>query len=583
MKTAQKIYSRLFAGIGLVALLLLNLISYAQQKNLKLYQIDPLEKVLKERNYFLDRPDTMRAAAGETISIQIVVKANKEVQQLDASLGTISNGKEILTGHTGWLGYVKVGRRYNEPSKDLINSVSGYFPDPILTDTTMQLETGEVQPLWITVPVPVEAKPGIYTGSVKISGRFNKKKESFLKDFVIQVYPVKVPKTSLLVSNWSSHESPMSLAHLNKGIRVEYYTPLYWELIKIQAEIMASHGQNVFYTFPVWRTHYTLKDGKYTFDFSNYDKEVEIFERTGALERIEGAHLAIRGGAWEGPFYVTIPVEASEENKINANALSLDGINKELRMVNLPLSDSRTKNFLDQFLPAFKKHLEGKGWLNKYMQHIGDEPLPSNADSYLEISDYVRKYLPGVKIMDAVLTSKELRENGIDTWIPVLDIMHTDYKFYQDLQKKGKEIWFYTCLRPRGNYANRFIELPLLQTRYLHWINFKYNIPGYLHWGLNFWGATDPLTEELTRDNSNLPAGDNNIIYPGYHKVYSSIRFEAMRDGIYDNELLRMLDKKNKAKAWEFVNTIIHDFDKYDGSISYFRKIRKNILEELSK
>ena len=170
----------MLAGISLIALLLLNLISYAQQKKLKLYQVDPLEKVLKERNNFLDQPDTMRAAAGETVSIQIVVNANKEVQQLDANLGKISNGKEILTGHTGWLGYVKVGRSYNEPSKDLLYSVSNYFPDPILTDTTMQLEVGEVQPLWVTVSV--DAKLGIYKGSVKISGTFNKKKESFFRD-----------------------------------------------------------------------------------------------------------------------------------------------------------------------------------------------------------------------------------------------------------------------------------------------------------------------------------------------------------------------------------------------------------------
>ena len=112
---------------------------------------------------------------------------------------------------------------------------------------------------------------------------------------------------------------------------------------------------------------------------------------------------------------MTIPVEASEENKVNTNALSKEGANNtQIRMVNLPLNDSRAKNFLSQFPPAFKKHLEEKGWLNKYMQHIGDEPLPSNADSYLEISDYVRKYMSGVKILDAVLTSKELND-GIDT------------------------------------------------------------------------------------------------------------------------------------------------------------------------
>ena len=72
-----------------------------------------------------------------------------------------------------------------------------------------------------------------------------------------------------------------------------------------------------------------------------------------------------------------------------------------------------------------------------------------------------------------------------------------------------------------------------MQTRILHWINYKYGLVGYLHWGLNFWGS-DPLTSDASRDRGKLPAGDANITYPGYRKLYSSIRLEAMRDGIYD-------------------------------------------------
>lgn len=178
------------------------------------------------------------------------------------------------------------------------------------------------------------------------------------------------------------------------------------------------------------------------------------------------------------------------------------------------------------------------------------------------------------------MTSKELA-GTIDIWVPELDVLHKDFDFYQQLQKDGKEIWFYTCVGPRGNYANRFIEQPLIQTRYLHWINYKYNVTGYLHWGLNYW-IRNQLDADVSRDGGKLPAGDNCIIYPGYRKLYTSIRFETMREGIDDYQLLQMLEKKNPAKAKELVNTIIQNFNQYDGSIRYFRQIRKRLLDELS-
>ena len=153
---------------------------------------------------------------------------------------------------------------------------------------------------------------------------------------------------------------------------------------------------------------------------------------------------------------------------------------------------------------------------------------------------------------------------------------------FSELKKQGKEIWFYTCVGPRGNYANRFLEQPLVQTRILHWINYKYGLVGYLHWGLNFWGS-DPLTSDASRDRGKLPAGDANITYPGYRKLYSSIRLEAMRDGIYDYELLKMLERKNPAKAREYINAIVMNFDNYDSNFSYFKRVRRGILIYLSQ
>ncbi len=551
-------------------------------QTLEFHQVDPLYKVFKERTWYPEWRDTLRAAAGETVSVQLVVKALRPIKGLSVLRAEATNGRNSLPARTGWVTYVPVDRSYYPASRDIIRSVSGYFPDPIIDDTTLNLDAGEVNPLWISVPVPVSAQPGIYKGKVRLSGMVRGKKELFNGEFNIRIYPVKVPETSLWITNWSAHFSPAMLEYLNKGKKVEIYSSLYWELLKVHADMMASHNQNVHRIYAAWNTKFTFQNGKYGFDFSNFDKEAVIFEKAGALKRIEGGHLAWRSGAWDDPFFVEVPLPDDENSRKLRQAPNPSASLYGMRSVLLPVNDERTKNFLSQFLPALKDHLGKKGWLHKYLQHIADEPTSKNAASYVEISSYVKKYLPEVKIVDAVMTSGELKD-GVDVWVPVLNVFHKDYSFYDGLRKAGKEIWFYTCVEPRGNYANRFIELPLIQTRYLHWINFKYGATGYLHWGLNYWGSPDPLRDNASRDRGKLPAGDAWIVYPGYKKLYTSIRFETMRDGIYDYELLKMLERKDPAKSKQIVNDLIRNFDDYDNSVLYFRTIRKEILELLSR
>ena len=552
-------------------------------EGIRMYQVDPLYKVLKERSYFVDEIDTIRVVRGEVASLQFVVNALEDTHNMTVSIEELISDSSTLSlsnAEAGWVDYVRVGRSYYPASRDIIRSASDYFPDPIITDSAFSINTGDIQPLWLSIPIDKSTEPGLYKGKVIVKGKAGSNKREWSKDFYIRVYPITLEESPLFVTNWSAHIAPVVLSYMNNNEPVEMYSDLYWELVQMHAEIMASHRQNVHRIFPVWHTKYTYEDGKYTFDFARFDKEAEMFDKVGALKRIEGGHLAWRSGNWDSPFYVEVPLPDDAETQKLSSGVNPTKVEDGIRFVKLPIEDKRTQNFLDQFLPALKAHLIQKGWLDRYMQHIGDEPTDKNSESYRSISNYVKKHLPEVKILDAVLTSKELA-GTIDVWVPVLDVLHRDYAFYQDLQKQNKEVWFYTCVMPRGNYANRFIELPLIQTRYLHWINFKYNITGYLHWGLNYW-EKDQLNIDASRDRGKLPAGDNAIIYPGYRKLYSSIRFEAMRDGIDDYQLLKMVQARDSVKAKNFANELIMNFDNYDNSVSYFRKIRKQMLEFLS-
>ena len=52
---------------------------------------------------------------------------------------------------------------------------------------------------------------------------------------------------------------------------------------------------------------------------------------------------------------------------------------------------------------------------------------------------------------------------------------------------RGGQSWYYIYLDPRGKYLNRFTDYPTLKVRLLPWVNYRYGMTGYLHWGGNFW------------------------------------------------------------------------------------------------
>ena len=80
-----------------------------------------------------------------------------------------------------------------------------------------------------------------------------------------------------------------------------------------------------------------------------------------------------------------------------------------------------------------------------------------------------------------------------------------------------------------------------------------------------------------------LPGGDAWICYPARDKILSSIRLEAMRDGIYDYELLKMAAAKDPEKVKEMARQVVYRFDLYDMNVEAFREKRRMLLEMVSE
>ncbi|MCK4749736.1 MAG: DUF4091 domain-containing protein, partial [Bacteroidales bacterium] len=446
--------------------------------------------------------------------------------------------------------------------------ISGFYPDPIMEKESVDLSANETQPIWITITIPSDASPGLYSGQISLSGKMDGKSFEVSEEIRVKVYPVRIDKTRLWVTNWY-HSGERNLEYIFGEKGIEPYSDKYWEYITLLAAKMAEYRQNVAIIRPINLSEFGKdSDGNYTIDFSNFDKTVEIFIEEGVIGRIEGGHIGTRTGGWYSDFVVFVPIIEEDTTYIDQQ----------------PISSDEAKAFYQAFMPALTQHLEEKGWTDIYMQHLMDEPIPDNIDTYIEIAQFIKELGPDLKIVEAC-HAKDL-DNTINIWVPQLDYMHQDYDFYKERADAGDEIWFYTCLNPKGEYANRFIELPLLKTRILHWINYRYQIPGYLHWGFDYWTGTDPYDETTSiqlESGTILVGGDAWVVYPGDRKFYSSIRHEAMRDGVVDYELLKMLEETHPEEAPELARQVVYRFDYYDMDIRTFREKRRKILELLSE
>ena len=73
-------------------------------------------------------------------------------------------------------------------------------------------------------------------------------------------------------------------------------------------------------------------------------------------------------------------------------------------------------------------------------------------------------------------------------------------------------------------------------------------------------------------------------MYPSAeHVLLSSIRFEAMRDGIEDYELLRLLAATSPRKAQALAERMVPKMSRPEKDVARFRRARRELLAALSQ
>ena len=559
---------------------------------------DALEKPVNFQKIPYD-DHIVRVARGETATMQAIIYSNAPQSNITPSITrfALNDGEGVaVEPKLWWVEQIKCSEHWDSwaggrPS-DAYPSDERFFPDPLVPvqERDKSLLAGGKQALWIEFNIPHSLPAGIYNATIQV----NSTSDQITYDYKVQVYDVDLQDQSMDVIQWLQQDQTQ---YLNKGIapsrqeNFDFYYPLMIRLLNeygtnswwlMDADFSCSPGYE--YIDGIRKIQWNFSEEKYKENFELLDNN------TDKIHTVHGKTFM----AWdkaEQKYYTHSPAVDEQGNVIFENG------SFKMTRVSFPLADDTMRRNastrlgeyfyqLQEFLRAHKLK-DGRTWLDVYVQNVADEPKDHQAESYSAVVHFIKSYAPDIKFLEPIETSK-IADDALDFPCPTLNKINTN-------KARGNQTqWMYTCMQPQGDYANRFIRIPLFKTRLVHWVQYKYNAVGYLHWGPAWWCAYGDSGmkryDEWFDASGNwivdacypFLGGDMWIIWPGYRTVYPSIRLSAMRDGIRDYELLRMVEKISPSKAQEFCDRVVIDNAHYNLELNNFKEVRKDILEFLA-
>ena len=473
---------------------------------------------------------------------------------------------------------------YHHPwSKDdaVISDKSGLYPDLLtpMEGDTFWVDQDFCDALWFTLDTKGEVEAGVYDITVEFKCEKKAEKEeekdivhTSVKSFQLEVIDAMLPEQKLIYTQWFHADC------LASYYKVDTFSEKHWEIIENFMRVAVKNGHNTIFT-PVFtppldteiggeRPTTQLLDiyvdnGKYRFGFEKLDRWIELSQRIG-YKYFEMPHLFTQWGAEFCP-------------KIMA---TVDGEYKKIFGWENKSASPEYREFLANFLPALTSYMEKKGLKDYTFFHYSDEPGEKHLDSYREAVKGAEIYLEGWKCMDA-LSEVAYYKDGL-----VKNVITPHYRSDGFFKEGIHDIWIYYCCTHQDYYSNRFLCYPSWRTRVMGIQLFKYNIPGFLQWGYNFYynehslKLIDPY--RTTDGERAFPAGDPFSVYPGENgECLESIRLISFHEGVQDMQALQLLaDYIGKDKVNELVDEVAGmevTFNEYPAGAYFIQTLRRRV------
>lgn len=463
---------------------------------------------------------------GEKVFAQAVISSDTELEDVTLSVSDLSNGKSgIKSGNisvqfvsfvvSDLLDTTKYGQCGQRQDKSEWGEV--LVADVLDLKESMNIPAGRKQPVWMTVNVPSNAKPGKYRGKLTVSSS-NAKSRSLPVELIVSDH-ILPPD-----SDWTFHldlwQNPYSVARYEN---VPLWSDAHFEAMRPVMKMLADAGQKSVTTtimnrpwngqtedaFGSMVTKIRRIDGSWLYDYTIFDRWVEFMFSLGIDRQIN--------------CYSMIPwaLEFDYYDQATSSPTTFQAA---------PGSEEYNE-YWGSFIADFSRHLKAKGWFEKTMIAMDERPM----ESMQAVLSLIRRTEPDFKISLAGNYHEPINFGIAD----FSEGFAPKKEFPESAKAKRKGLGltttFYTCCAEA--HPNMFVISDPDEAAWLGWFAQAENYDGYLRWAYNSW-TMDPLADARFRT---WPAGDCFVVYPGGR---GSVRFSKLVEGIQDFEKIRILKEQ---------------------------------------
>lgn len=460
---------------------------------------------------------------GEKVFAQAVISSDTELEDVTLSVSDLSNGKSgIKSGNisvqfvsfvvSDLLDTTKYGQCGQRQDKSEWGEV--LVADVLDLKESMNIPAGRKQPVWMTVNVPSNAKPGKYRGKLTVSSS-NAKSRSLPVELIVSDH-ILPPD-----SDWTFHldlwQNPYSVARYEN---VPLWSDAHFEAMRPVMKMLADAGQKSVTTtimnrpwngqtedaFGSMVTKIRRINGTWLYDYTIFDRWVEFMFSLGIDKQINCYSMI--PWALEFDYY-------DQATSSNTTIQATPG-------------SQEYNEYWGSFIADFARHLKSKGWFEKTMIAMDERPM----ESMQAVLSLIRNIEPGFKISLAGNYHEPINYEIAD----FSEGFAPKKEFPESAKAKRKELGLtttiYTCCAEA--HPNMFVISDPDEAAWLGWFAQAEGYDGYLRWAYNSW-TIDPLTDARFRT---WPAGDCFVVYPGGR---GSVRFSKLVEGIQDFEKVRIL------------------------------------------
>lgn len=480
---------------------------------------------------------------GEKVFAQAVVSSEEELKDVRLSVSDLRNGKSLIGAENIRLQFVsyvvsdlldttKYGQCGSREDKSKWGEV--LVADVLDINDSMTVPAGRKQPVWMTVSVPSDARPGKYSGKLTITSS-NAKARSLNVELTVADHVLPPAR------DWAFHldlwQNPYSVARYEN---VPLWSEAHFEAMRPVMRMLAEAGQKSVTATIMSRpwngqtedafgsmvTKIRRIDGTWLYDYTIFDRWVEFMFSLGIDRQIN--------------CYSMIPW-----------ALQFDYIDQATSSpatFQAAPGSEEYNEYWGAFIADFARHLKAKGWFEKTMIAMDERPL----ESMQAVLGLIRKVEPAFKISLA----GNYHEPVIYDIVDFSETFSGKQEFPESAKAKRKELGltttFYTCCAEA--HPNMLVISNPDEAAWLGWFAQAEGYDGYLRWAYNSW-TLDPLTDARFRT---WPAGDCFVVYPGGR---GSVRFSKLVEGIQDFEKVRILRSRwqetgNEAKLGQLTGIL---------------------------